>query len=39
MSVGSKLEFDSNIHYKKTPLKKFLPFCKDTFIDWKTHFS
>ena len=39
MSFGSKFKFHSNVFFKKTPLKNFLPFYRDIFINWKTHFS
>ena len=39
MSFGSKFKFHSNIFFKKTSLKKILPFYKDIFINWKIHLS
>ena len=39
MSFGSKFKFHSNIFFKKTSLKKLLPFHWDIFINWRTHFS
>ena len=37
MSIGSKFKFLSMFHF--TSLKKHLPFYRDIFIIWKTHFS
>ena len=39
MSFGSKFKFHSNIFLKKISLKKLLPFYRDIFINYKTHFS
>ena len=39
MLIGSKFKFHSNIFLKKHHLKKLLPFYKDIFFNWKTHFS
>ena len=38
ISFGLKFKFHSNIK-KKTSLKKLLPFYREIFINWKTHFS
>ena len=39
MPFGSKFKFHSNVFLIKTSLKKLLPFYRDIFINWKTHFS
>ena len=41
MSFGSKFKFHSNVFLKKHYLKNFIsvPFHRDIFINWKTHFS
>ena len=39
MSFGSKFKFHSNVFLKKTSLKNLLPFYRDIFNNWKTHFS